>query len=50
MTQLGTERALPWPSHQSFYRGHCAVNIAESVRQDTIEHGHNKFEIRMRTS
>ena len=44
-TPVGT---LAWPSRQSFHYRHWAVNIVESVRQDTIEYWQNKFKIRMR--
>ena len=44
-TPVGT---LAWPSRQSFHYRHWAVNIVESVRQDTIEYWRNKFEIRVR--
>ena len=40
--------ALAWPSHLSFHCRHWAMNIAESVRQDTIEYWQNKFKICMR--
>ena len=42
-TPVGT---LAWPSRQSFHYRHWAVNIVESVRQDTIEFWQNKFKIR----
>ena len=35
-------------SRQSFHCRHRAVNIAEFVRQDSIEYWQSKFEIRVR--
>ena len=44
-TDLTIKGTLPWPSCQLFHCRHWAVNVAESVQQDTIE-GMNEYSLR----